>query len=147
MKADKNILRMILLVCFVGMLVSFPTVENAHAGVKADAKFPNIITDLPQVESPIAGLNAYLVQGSDQQVVFMSFENDVEIPEHAHEAEWAVVLEGKIELTINDKKQIYEKGETYFIPKNVRHSSKISAGYKGISLFNQRDRYKVRDRK
>jgi quercetin dioxygenase-like cupin family protein len=115
--------------------------------MKADSQFPNIITDLPQAEIPIEGLKAYLVQGSGQQVVFMSFENHVEVPEHAHEAQWGVVLAGEIELTINDKKQIFKTGETYFIPKDVYHSAKISAGYKDITLFNQRDRYKAKTAK
>lgn len=115
--------------------------------MKADSQFPNIITDLPQAEIPIQGLKAYLLQGSNQQVVFMSFKNDVEVPEHAHEAQWGVVLEGEIQLTINRKKQIYKKGDMYFIPKNVRHNAKIRAGYKDITLFNQRDRYKAKDTK
>jgi quercetin dioxygenase-like cupin family protein len=115
--------------------------------MKADTQFPNIITDLPQAEIPIDGLKAYLVQGSGQQIVFMSFENHVEVPDHAHEAQWGIVLEGEIELTINDKKKIFKKGETYFIPKDIRHSAKISAGYKDITLFNQRDRYKAKTMK
>jgi len=115
--------------------------------MKADSQFPNIITDLPQAEIPIEGLKAYLVQGCEQQVVFMSFENHVEVPEHAHAAQWGVVLEGEIELTINDKKQVFKKGEMYFVPKDVRHSAKIIAGYRDITLFNQRDRYKAKTTK
>lgn len=115
--------------------------------MKVDSPFPNIITDLPQAEIPIEGLKAYLVQGSGQQVVFMTFENNVEVSEHAHEAQWGVVLEGEIEMAISDKKQIFKKGEMYFIPKDVRHSAKISAGYKDITLFNQRDRYQAKTTK
>jgi len=115
--------------------------------MKADSQFPSMITDLPQAEIPIEGLKAFIVQGSGQQVVFMSFENHVEVPEHAHGAQWGVVLEGEIELDINDKRQRFNKGEMYFIPKDVRHSAKISAGYKDIALFNQRDRYKAKKAK
>ena len=39
----------------------------------------------------------------------MEFGNDVEIPEHFHEAQWGVVL----------------------------------AGYKDVTLFNQRNKYKI----
>ncbi len=112
--------------------------------MKGDYQFPNIITDLPQAEIPIEGLKAYLVQGTGQQVVFMSFEKHVEVPEHAHEAQWGVVLEGELKLTINDNEQIFKKGEMYFIPKDVSHSARISAGYKDVTLFNQRDRYKAK---
>ena len=78
--------------------------------------FPNIITDLPQADIPIKGLNSYLLQCSNHQVIFMSFEKDVEVLDHAHEAQWGVVLDGEIELTISGKKQKYKKGDTYFIP-------------------------------
>lgn len=104
--------------------------------------FPDIIIGLPQAGIPIQGLHAYLLQGSNHQVIFMSFESDVEVPEHSHEAQWGVVLDGEIELTINGNMQTYTKGDTYFIPKDVPHSARIGAGYKDLTLFNQKDRYK-----
>jgi len=107
-----------------------------------DTLFPDIISDLPRADIPLEGLNAYLLQGMNQQVIFMSFEKDAEVPEHSHEAQWGVVLDGEIELTIGGKKQIYKKGDIYFIPRNVPHSARIKAGFKDITLFNQKDRYK-----
>lgn len=104
--------------------------------------FPNIITSLPHADIPIEGLTSYLLQCIKHQVIFMSFENDIEVPDHAHEAQWGVVLDGEIELTISGKKQKYKKGDTYFIPKDVPHSAIIKAGYKDVTLFNQKDRYK-----
>lgn len=104
--------------------------------------FPNIITSLPHADIPIDGLTSYLLQCINHQVIFMSFENDIEVPEHSHEAQWGIVLNGEIELTINSKKQIFKKGDTYFIPNNVLHSAIIKAGYKDLTLFNQKDRYK-----
>lgn len=74
----------------------------------------------------------------------MSFENDVEIPEHSHEAQWGVVLDGEIELIIDSKKFIFTNGDTYFIPKDVKHSARIRKGYKDLTLFNQKDRYKAK---
>ncbi len=109
-----------------------------------EALFPNMITELPQAEIPIEGLNSYLLQCTDHQVIFMSFEKDVEVPEHSHESQWGVVLNGVIELTINGERQIYKKGDTYFIPKNIPHSAEIKAGYRDFTLFNQKDRYKPR---
>jgi hypothetical protein len=107
-----------------------------------EALFPNIITCLPQTDIPIEGLTSYLLQCINHQVIFMNFEKDVEVPEHSHEAQWGIVIDGVIELTINDNKRIYRKGDTYFIPKNIPHSARIKAGYKDLTLFNQRDRYK-----
>jgi quercetin dioxygenase-like cupin family protein len=74
----------------------------------------------------------------------MSFKKDVEILEHSHEEQWGVILDGEIELNIGGKKCIFKKGDTYFIPKGVRHSARIKKGYKDITLFNQKDRYKVK---
>ncbi len=106
--------------------------------------FPEIITNLPEADIPIEGLHSYLFQGENQQLVFMSFENDVEIPEHSHEAQWGVVLDGKVELTIGGKRHTLRKGDTYFIAKDVKHSARIRRGYKDLTLFNQKDRYKAK---
>lgn len=105
-------------------------------------KLPDIITNLPQADIPIEGVKSHLAQSGDQQFVFMTFEKDVEVPDHFHEAQWCVVLEGEIELTIDGKKNVFKKGDTYFIPKNVKHSAKIKKGYSDLNLFNQKDRYK-----
>ncbi len=106
--------------------------------------FPDIITNLQEANIPVEGVRAYLLQGINEQILFMTFNNDVEVPEHTHEAQWGVVLDGEIELTIEGKKYIVKKGNTYFIPKGVKHSAKIKKGYKDITLFNQKDRYEVK---
>ncbi len=103
--------------------------------------FPDIVTDLPQPDIPFDGLTSFLLQCTDHQVVIMSFEKDAQVAEHRHEAQWGVVLDGKIELTIDGKNHVYEKGDTYFIPKNAPHSARIGAGYKDLTLFGQKDRY------
>jgi quercetin dioxygenase-like cupin family protein len=106
--------------------------------------FPEIITNLPEADIPIKGVRSYLFQGENQQFIFMSFESDVEVPEHSHEAQWGVILDGEIELTIDGEKRTFTKGDTYFIPKDVKHSAKIRKGYKDLTLFNQKDRYKAK---
>ncbi len=106
--------------------------------------FPGIITDLPEADIPIEGLRSHLFQGENQQFVFMSFQKAVEVPEHSHEAQWGVVLDGEIELTVDGKKYTLKQGDTYFVPKDVTHSARIRKGYKDLSLFNQKDRYRVK---
>ncbi len=106
------------------------------------APFPEIVTRLPQADIPIAGLTAFLAQAGDQQFVFMSFEQDVEVGEHAHEAQWGVVLDGEMELTVEGRARTLKKGDAYFIPKDAKHSARIRKGYSDLTLFNQRDRYK-----
>jgi quercetin dioxygenase-like cupin family protein len=107
--------------------------------------FPKIITELPKADIAIEGLRAHLFQGKNHQIIFMSFDNDVEIPVHSHEAQWGVILDGELELIINGVKNTYLKGDSYFIPKNVKHSAKIKKGYRDLTLFNQKDRYKIKE--
>lgn len=106
--------------------------------------FPPIITDLPEADLPFEGLEAYLLQGENQQVIFMAFEEAVEVPEHSHEAQWGVVLDGEIELTMAGETKIFKRGDSYYIPAGVLHSARVRPGYKDVTLFNQRDRYKVK---
>lgn len=103
--------------------------------------FPVIISNLPQADIPIEGITSYLLQAEHQQVVFMSYDKDVSIPEHSHDEQWGVALDGESELTIGDKLYVLKKGDTYFIPKGVPHSARAKAGFKDVTVFNQRDRY------
>jgi quercetin dioxygenase-like cupin family protein len=108
----------------------------------SNKKFPKIISDLPKADIPIEGLSAFLFQGTNQQIIFMEFDEDITVPEHSHEAQWGVVLAGEIELTIKGERSILHQGDSYLIPANAKHSAKIKTGYKDITLFNQKDRYK-----
>lgn len=104
-----------------------------------------MIVNLPEADIPVKGLKAYLLQGERQQIIFMEFSEDTEISEHSHEAQWGVVLKGRIDLTIAGEDHILRKGETYFIPKEISHSAKIYAGYSDVTFFNQKDRYEVKE--
>lgn len=106
--------------------------------------FPETITNLPRANVPIEGVTAYLFQGENHQIVFMQFDRDVQVPLHAHGAQWAVVLDGEIDLTIGELERTYRMGDTYFIPAGVQHSARIGAGYTDVTLFEDRDRYKPR---
>jgi len=103
--------------------------------------FPDIITNLPKADIPLEGIDAYLSQAENHQIIFMEFAEDIDLPEHAHESQLGIVLEGKIEFVIDGVKSTYVKGDRYFIPAGVKHSGKIFAGYADITFFNQKDRY------
>ena len=108
----------------------------------AEPFFPEIITSLPAAELPIDGVSSYLFQGEHQQFIFMTFDQDVSVPEHSHEGQWGVVLDGRIELTVGGERRLLKRGDTYFIPNGVPHSAKIQSGYKDLTLFDQKDRYR-----
>lgn len=106
--------------------------------------FPEPILNLPKADIPINGLEAYLSQAEDHQIIFMEFSEDVDLPEHTHEGQWGIVLEGKIELIIDGVQKTYVKGDRYYIPENVKHSGRIFAGYADMTYFNQKNRYGVK---
>ena len=106
--------------------------------------FPDPIKNLPKADIPLKGLTAYLSQSETHQILFMQFEEDIELPEHSHESQWGIVLDGKIDLTVDGVVKTYSKGDRYFIPAGVKHSAKIHAGYADITFFNEKDRYKTK---
>ena len=108
--------------------------------------FPPPILHLPEADIPLVGVKSYLLQSKDHQIIFMEFSQDVEVQEHFHEAQWAVVLEGRIDLTIDGVKGEYTRGDQYYIPKGVRHSAKVFAGYADVTFFDQPDRYRVKEK-
>lgn len=114
--------------------------------MKNEEIFPGIINKLPEADLPTPGCHGHLLQGEDQQLIFMCFDQAVEVGEHAHEAQWGAVLDGQIEMTIAGVTRLYAKGDTYYIPQGVVHQARISQGYKQIVFFDQPDRYPVKAR-
>ena len=104
--------------------------------------FPKPILALSQAEVNLDGARLYLVNGENEQVVFMEFEKDVEIPQHSHDSQWEIVLEGKVDYFEDGIKYTFKKGDRFFIPKGKLHSAKVYAGYNSIAFFNQKERYK-----
>ncbi len=102
--------------------------------------FPDPIRNLPKADIPLKGLTAYLSQSETHQILFMDFDEDVDLPEHSHAAQVGIVSEGKIEL-IGGVKNCYNKGDRYYIPAGVKHSGKIYAGYADIVFFDEPSRY------
>jgi len=100
------------------------------------------IERLPLADIPIRGVSSYLSQGVNHQIIFMEFDEDADLPEHSHESQYGIVLEGKIELVINGVKNEYVKGDRYYIPAGVSHYGKIYAGYADITFFNEKNRYR-----
>ena len=76
-------------------------------------------------------------------MVFFEMKLLIQVPEHSHEApQWGIVVEGRMELTINDKTEIYEKGDEYFIPAHTRHSARFLSECRVVDYFGEKMRYK-----
>ncbi len=106
--------------------------------------FPEPIQCLPEADIPLAGIKAYLSQAETKQILFMQFEQDVELPEHSHAGQLGIVLEGEIDLTVDGEFHTYTKGDRYYIPAGVKHSGQIYAGYADMTFFDEPNRYSVK---
>jgi quercetin dioxygenase-like cupin family protein len=84
--------------------------------------YPEAITRLPEADIPFEGVKAWILQADMSQLVFFEFEADANVPEHSHDyAQWGIVIDGKMELTINGKPRICEKGDEYVISAEAKH--------------------------
>jgi quercetin dioxygenase-like cupin family protein len=106
--------------------------------------FPEFIRSLPEVDSPLASLRGWMLQTDQGLAMFYEIPDGVEVPEHAHGAQWGVVLEGSMELTIHGETNTYGRGDTYHVPDAAPHSAVIHPGYVGIDVFADADRYRPR---
>jgi len=106
--------------------------------------FPEMVRALPQADIPLDGVTAYLSQSDTHQILFMEFQKDIDLPEHAHAAQMGIVLEGRIELIIDGEKKSYSKGDRYYIPAGVKHSARIYAGYADVTFFDDPKRYSTK---
>lgn len=107
-------------------------------------RYPEMIKDLPEVDLNLPGVVGNLLQAGDKQVVFFEIEPIGAIPPHSHQAQWGIVVEGEIELTIGGETRTCRKGDSYFIPSGVEHSVVVKSRTRAIDVFDEPDRYRPR---
>jgi len=113
----------------------------------ANSPFPRLITKLPQANIAFKGVKGWLSQAKDHQLVFMDIAPIGEVAPHAHGAQWGIVVEGEMELTIGGKKHVFRKGDSYFIPKGTVHSARFTTRTFVIDFFADRNRYRPKKEK
>lgn len=108
--------------------------------------FPDFIQALPAIDVPFPEdvVQTAVVRSDDGLVAFFTFLKDMELPAHAHGAQWGTVIEGEIELTIGGVTKIYRPGDSYDIPAGVEHGASIRAGTRVIDVFEEADRYPLK---
>ncbi|WP_321298257.1 cupin domain-containing protein [Marinifilum fragile] len=106
--------------------------------------YPDMIKNLPEADIPFNGVRGWVAQGENHQIVFFDIEPIGEVPRHSHGAQWGMVIDGDMDLTINEETQKYRKGDHYFIPDGVLHSAKFNRRTIVMDYFAERDRYKLK---
>ena len=104
-------------------------------------RIPDFLKDCPEIDLPIAGARGWMVQGREQQVVFIEFNETVEVPEHTHSEQWEFALAGKVELRRLGGTEVYTAGGNFFVPADQPHAATVHAGYQAMIVFNSPDRY------
>jgi quercetin dioxygenase-like cupin family protein len=105
------------------------------------AGFPDIIRRLPVADSPIRGATLYLLQGPTASATFVEAAEDGVVPEHRHGAQWGIIVDGELHLTIGGQLKSYRRGEEYFVPAGVPHSASFKKGLRVIDFFDDPNRY------
>ena len=105
---------------------------------------PEFLKGLPEVDLPIAGARGWLLQGAQQQVVFIEFDATVDVPEHQHAEQWELAVAGKVDMRSGGKTTTYATGDSFVIPAGVPHAATVHAGYRALMVFNAPDRYRAR---
>ncbi len=103
--------------------------------------YPEFIQNLPDADIPFKGVKGKLLQGENQQAVFFEIEPIGAVAEHKHGAQWGVVFEGEMELTIAGITKTYKKGDQYYIPAGVLHSASFKTKTFIMDVFEDKDRY------
>jgi len=106
--------------------------------------YPDMIRGLPQIDVPFKGVRGWLIQSTDKQVVFFDINPVGEVPPHSHCAQWGLVVEGEMKLTIGGETNVYRKGDWYYINEGVVHSATFLTRVHVIDVFDDTQRYKIK---
>lgn len=106
-----------------------------------DDFYPPEIRSLPEADITFDGVRGWLLQGENGAVVFFDIAPIGRVPPHAHGAQWGVVLEGEMELTIGGETRTYRRGDRYYVPAGATHSAAFRQRTFVVDFFAERDRY------
>jgi quercetin dioxygenase-like cupin family protein len=102
--------------------------------------FPPFVEDWPEAQLDVEGLTGRVLKGPEGLTMFMAADRDVIMPPHKHGAQWGVVLDGRMELTVGGKRETYGPGQTHYIPAGVEHEAVLYAGWRGLYIFDRAKR-------
>jgi quercetin dioxygenase-like cupin family protein len=104
--------------------------------------FPDFIRALPKPDAKLPpSMQAWLLGSEEALAMFYALRDGATVPEHAHGAQWGVVLAGSFDLVIGSETTTYGAGDTYAIAAGVPHTAILHPGYVGIDVFADADRY------
>jgi quercetin dioxygenase-like cupin family protein len=106
--------------------------------------YPDIIQNLPEADVDFKGVRGWISQAKDHQIVFFDIEPIGEISPHSHCAQWGIVIDGEMDLTIGGITKTYKNGDSYFIGEGVVHSAVFKRRTLALDFFDDKERYKTK---
>ncbi len=106
------------------------------------AHFPELFRQLPQADVPFSGVDVRLLQGPAACAIFLEATEDMNVPEHRHGAQWGIVVEGEMRLTIGAETRSCRRGDSYVIPAGMPHAAVLTRGTRVIDVFDDPNRYR-----
>ncbi len=106
--------------------------------------FPDFIHNFPEADIPFEGVRGWISQAADHQVVFLEIQPIGAVPPHSHGAQWGMVIEGEMDLTIDGQTRTYRKGDSYEIGAGVVHGATFRTFVRAMDVFADPDRYRPR---
>ena len=106
--------------------------------------YPEIIKSLPEIDIDLPGVKGYLMQGPDSQIAFFELDTIADIPLHSHGAQWGIVVEGEMDLTISGNTKTYKKGDSYYINAGEVHAAVFKVKTFAIDFFSDKKRYSIK---
>jgi quercetin dioxygenase-like cupin family protein len=108
--------------------------------------YPHFIRAFPALDIPFPEdvVEARAIRSDAGLVVFFTFHQDFDLPEHSHKAQWGTLVSGELEMTIGGDTRTYRPGDSWDLPSDVPHSARIKAGAVVIDVFEEPDRYPIK---
>ncbi|MCB2188526.1 MAG: cupin domain-containing protein [Deltaproteobacteria bacterium] len=111
----------------------------------AKSPFSDFIHQWPHADIAFEGVEARLLAGEVGQAVFFCLPAGASVPPHSHGAQWGIVVQGELTLTIGGVARTYKKGDTYQIGDGEVHSGEITSDCWVIDVFADPGRYRARE--
>lgn len=109
--------------------------------------YPEVITCLAEADIQFKGIRAWILQGTQHQLVFFEIESSAMVPEHSHRyPQWGMLIDGKMELTVDGKPRTIEKGDEYLVPAGAKHSARFFSKTRVADFFSEKNRYQPKKR-
>lgn len=98
------------------------------------------VIDLTEREParPLPGVKRWIISGKGAMLAVVEAKKGAEVPSHRHpEEQMTYVLEGKLEITLDDedKKVTLDKGMVIFYEPNVSHGVKVLEDTRVVEVF------------